>query len=246
MLGTIRSCFGGFVGFWFFINHWWNLPYLVILGLVAVFFVLQLVGMLGVDGDAGDHDQAADVHDGPEPHGEDVPHEAGGGSHAGSGAALGHVLSFLGVGQVPLMAIWVTFFLFVGFTGIAVNRWLFESGSGTYPFWGFPLSVLAALSVGVLATRFISRLVARVVDTAGRGATAKHELVGHLGTVASASLDAAFGEVRVKDLLGNEMIVHAQLTRGDAQLKRGDRVVLTNYDAGRGTFEVAAVPEHNF
>ncbi len=44
-----------------FLNHWWNLPFLVMLGLCGVFFVLQAIGLLG--GDA-DHDVDADIdHD---------------------------------------------------------------------------------------------------------------------------------------------------------------------------------------
>ena len=31
----------GHVGFAEFVNHWWNLPFLVMLGLVVVFFALQ-------------------------------------------------------------------------------------------------------------------------------------------------------------------------------------------------------------
>lgn len=41
-----------------FLNHWWNLPFLVMLGLCGVFFVLQAIGLLG--GDA-DHDVDTDT-----------------------------------------------------------------------------------------------------------------------------------------------------------------------------------------
>ena len=32
--------------FWQFLNQWWNLPYLVMLGLVGVFFLMQAVGLV--------------------------------------------------------------------------------------------------------------------------------------------------------------------------------------------------------
>ena len=44
--------------FWQFLNHWWNLPYLVMLGLVGVFFAMQAVGIFA---DAAGSDHEADV-----------------------------------------------------------------------------------------------------------------------------------------------------------------------------------------
>ena len=44
---------GRIVGLFEFLNHWWNLPFLVMLGLVAVFFVLQTLGLVG---DAASHE----------------------------------------------------------------------------------------------------------------------------------------------------------------------------------------------
>src|SRR3954468_6827076 len=80
-LPAMLTAGGSPVTFWEFLNNWWNLPYLVMLGLVGVFFALQAVGMLahehdveagtdsdaeigsGVDGDGGtdpDADGASD------------------------------------------------------------------------------------------------------------------------------------------------------------------------------------------
>ena len=46
------------MGFWQFLNQWWNLPYLVLLGLVGLYFVLQTVGLVG---SLGGHDADADA-----------------------------------------------------------------------------------------------------------------------------------------------------------------------------------------
>src|SRR3954467_5653643 len=42
-----------------FLNHWWNLPFLVMLGLCGAFFLLQHLGLVGAD---ADHDVEAE-HD---------------------------------------------------------------------------------------------------------------------------------------------------------------------------------------
>jgi hypothetical protein len=181
------------VGFFQFLNHWFNLPYLVMLGLVAAFFLLQLVGLVGHDGDADvDHDVDADA-DG------DADADADGG-------ALHGTLSFLGVGRVPFMVVWGSLFIFAGFAGI-------------------------------FFTRISVRLAGKLVDTGGRGSARKHELVGTIGVVASATVDARFGEIRVSDRARNEMLVHARLQDGPP-LARGQAVVLIDYDEGKELFIV--------
>ena len=215
------------MGFWGFLNHGWNLPYLVMLGLVAVFLVLQLVGLAG----GGDAD--VDVHAEA-----DLDADLVHGAHAEGGGVLG----FFGVGRAPLMVVWVTFCLFAGFTGIAFNRWVYERWEGQYPDWAFPVSGVLSCVAGLVAMRLFSGLAARLIDMGGRGSTKKHELAGRRGVVASAQLDARFGEVRVQDARGNELLIHARLDAGDeAALKRGDRVVLVDYDAERGLFRASAL-----
>src|SRR5258708_3310954 len=79
------------MSFWQFLNHWWNLPYLVMLGLVGVFFALQIVGFATHDGDAdADHDIDHDVD-------HDADHDA----EADHEGPLEGVFAFLGIGRVP-------------------------------------------------------------------------------------------------------------------------------------------------
>jgi hypothetical protein len=216
------------MSFFAFLNHWWNLPFLVMLGLVAAFFVLQLVGLIGSDADAdidGDVDADADADvDG------DTDAEAGGGLH--------EVLSFFGVGRVPFMVVWGPLFIFAGFTGIFFNRVLFVRLDGHYAPALFLASLALSLTVGLACTRVATRLAGKLVDTGGRGAARKHELVGALGTVASARVDQAFGEIRVSDAARNEMLVHARVRAGERPLARGESVVLVDYDVDHELFFV--------
>ena len=209
------------MGFFAFINHWWNFPFLVMLGLVAVFFVLQLVGLAGHH---GDHDH--DVHH---------DHDA----HPGVGADL---LAFFGVGRVPFMVVWVTLFLVAGFAGLFVNRLFYLDGAGSYPGWAFAVALAVSLAGGLTATAIAARVAGKLVDTGGKGAATKAELAGKLGTVASAHLDAGFGEVRVADERGHEMLVHARLAPDEPRLQRGARVVLVEYDAAKDLFWATASP----
>jgi hypothetical protein len=217
------------VGFFAFINHWWNFPFLVMLGLVAVFFVLQVVGLIGHH---GDHDVAHD-HD----HHHDVDHHVE--AHPGFGDTL---LTFFGFGRVPFMVIWVSLFLVGGFAGLVVNRFFYLDNGGAYPGWAFAVALGVSLAAGLTATAVAARLAGKLVDTGGKGASAKAELTGKLGTVASAHLDEKFGEVRVADERGLEMLVHARLGPGEPSLTRGARVVLIEYDAAKDLFWATASP----
>jgi len=233
------------VDFGAFLNHWWNLPFLVMLGLCGVFFLLQAIGFLGGEGEHdidGDHDVDADADP-------DADGDAGaGGDHAGGltagwHGALSGALSFLGVGRVPFMVVWVTLFLFTGFAGLFINRVLSVRGAGTYRGWWFPLVSLVALAVGLASVRLFSRLAARLVDVGGRGAVAKHELAGKIGVVASPTLDARFGEIRLHDERGNELLVHGCLRGNEPALTRGKKVVLVSFDAEKELFWASACPE---
>jgi hypothetical protein len=232
------------VDFAAFLNHWWNLPFLVMLGLCGVFFLLQAIGLFGADGDhdvdvhaEADVDADADVHaDG------DVHADAEADADAG-GFGWGDVLTFFGVGRVPFMVVWVTLFLFAGFAGIFVNRVLFVRTNGGYRNWWLAPVSAAALAVGLVGVRLFSRLAARLVDVGGRGAVAKHELEGKIGVVASPTLDARFGEIRLQDGRGNELLLHGCVRPGEAAIARGTKVVLVSYDADKQMFWATACPE---
>src|SRR3954447_14137384 len=219
------------MSFWRFLNQWWNLPYLVALGLVGVFFVLQLFGF-AAHAFAGDHEIDVDGdgvpdHDLATEHDVDSEHEA---------FSVG---AFLGVGRVPFLAVWLTLFIFAGFTGLFLNRVLL-AGAGAYRGWFFPLSLAGALAVGVLAVRVAAKGVAKLVDVGGRGASARKDLRGRIGVVASATLDAQFGEIRVRDARGEELIVHGRLDGTEKVLERGAQVVLVDLQ-DEGVFKVTGI-----
>jgi hypothetical protein len=238
------------VSFWQFLNQWWNLPYLVMLGLVAVYFGMQALGLVAHAGDADadadvDHDLGHELeheleheldHDADHDLDHDADHDS---DHDGESHGLA---AALGVGRVPFMVLWLTLFIFTGFTGLFVNR-LVQVRSGAYPPWFFLVSLLLSLGAGVVSVRFAARAVSRLVDTGGRGAAARRELAGAVGVVASPLLDEKFGEIRVHDPRGNELIVHGHLQASEAALRQGDKVVLVELENDSGLFQVAALKE---
>lgn len=209
-----------------FFNQWWNFPFLVMLGVALIYFVMQLVGLAGhhgkeVDKEVDhDHDHDADGH-----------HDA-----------LADILSFFGIGRVPFAVVWLTLFTFTGLSGLFLN-WLYASRVGKYPGWFFIVSLISALVVGLIAVRIFAQAAGKLVDTGGKGAVGKHELAGKLGVVASPRLDDKHGEVRVVDGAGNEQIVHGRLEKGARSLSQGTRVILVDYDAASELFWITESPD---
>src|SRR5438270_663371 len=105
--------------------------------------------------------------------------------------------------------------------------------------WNLPY--LVALGVGAVAVRFTAKGVQKLVDVGGRGASARSDLRGRIGIVASARLDSQFGEIRVRDARGDELIVHGRLGEGEHALERGAEVVLVDLQREEGLFTVASL-----
>ncbi|WP_394837903.1 YqiJ family protein [Pendulispora rubella] len=220
-----------------FLNHWSNAPFLVMLGLVAVIVFLQAAGLMGLVAEGGsDHEVNVDAdHDVDLNHDVDADGDADADQDADSDADADGwhgALSYFGVGRVPLMVLAVTWLLFTGFSGILFNSFAYVRFGGTfvYPGWVLPVTYGTSLAVGLVATRLFSRVLGRIFDLGTRGATAKHELSGRIGVVASPELGSKFGEIRVRDERGNELLVHARIETGEDPLKLGEEVVLVDYD----------------
>src|SRR5262249_30142418 len=142
---------------------------------VGVYFALQAVGGLA-DAASSDSDLAHEVD-------HDVDHDVDHGGEQEHGLA-----EFLGVSRGPFMVVWLTLFIFAVFSGLFLNRVL-QVRTGGYAGWFFPLSLLGSLGVGLFSVRFAAKAVGRLVDTGGRGATARKDLSGSIGVVASPTLD---------------------------------------------------------
>lgn len=220
-------------GFLAFLNHWWNVPFLVLVFIVVLYVLLQVVGLVG-DGHHHDVDAGGDGHDVDASHGH-------GHAHADH-AAWHEALAWLGVGRVPFIVIWTTLFLFGGIGGLAFNRVAYGLAGGRAPAWLFPVALVVALIVGLACVRVFGRLAAKLVTSGGKPAIKRRDLVGRVAVVASAQLDERFGEIRIDD--GDaEQLVHAHLAAGDAPLVRGAKVIVIEWDEAKELYLVAVSPD---
>jgi membrane protein implicated in regulation of membrane protease activity len=191
-----------------------NAPFAVALGVVAIFALLSVTGVMGIlaGGAEADHD----VDAGAETEG-DADHSAEG--HDGDGherSLASTVLAPLGFGTIPLSVIWQTFAFAFAIAGFAMNHGYFgrEGGPPLITLvWTLPGSFVA----GCAASAVVTRLLAPVLSSKGQEATSRSQLIGQFGVVISSKVDREFGEVRIRDKSGHDVRVICRLASGAAR-----------------------------
>jgi membrane protein implicated in regulation of membrane protease activity len=200
-----------------FLFTWYNIPFLVSLGLSLVFALLQLVGGFG-DGDSDvDVDADADV---------DVDVE---------GDFFGDALGFLGIGKVPVMLVLMGFLGVFGLSGLLINTIISQSFNG-YAGIAFAAAALGSLICAFMLTGRISRGFARLAPDSSL-AVGFEQLVGRIGTVSSPQVSETYGRVTVRDQHGGTHTVYAVLNGGEPLPERSE-VALLAYDEARRCFVV--------
>jgi len=207
------------------LSLWYNLVFTVPIVLVIFYLILQIFGLaidIGGDTDAdADADVDADVDTGID----DIPF-------------FDRAMSFVNVGKVPLTIIIATFLLFWGVTGYTTNGAIRKIMNGSFPSFFIIISCFAALVVGVIATKFLSGIIARIVPEIETYSSNNEALLGLVAQVVSAQVTTNFGRAKVKDQHGNFLTVFCKTKDGKEVPKHGDEVVLVDYDPSDKKFEV--------
>jgi len=200
----------------------YNLPFTVLMGLVAIFWVLSLLGTIDMDGLDFDFDTDTDV---------DVDTEVSVGHNV-----LGSALKVVNAQDVPIMMVLSILSLFM---------WLISIVSNFY----FNPNQSIPLALGLLLANFIvSVLLVRIVTQPFRPifrSLKKDEehtpLVGSLGIVKSRVIDQKYGQVEVTREGGSPALLNARLE--DGALTRGETIIVTSYDENNKRYLVKSAPE---
>ena len=199
-------------------------------------YLLLLASGLGGGSESGDADASAG-HDLGMDHGDiahgDLGHaDAGhaGADHDLSPGLFGMVVSFLGIGKVPMSILMMSYCFVWGAAGIAGLTMLGES------------SVTRAIGIAaagsILVTRYLAIGISKLVPSVESYSTPLATLVGLGGEVLYAITDSS-GSVRVRDAGDNLRDVPCRVGPGDASIPAGTKVVLFHYDAAKKVFYVS-------
>ena len=219
----------------------YNLPLTSLLGLIAVYWVIAMFGLIdhdtidgvmgfdgidgadghdiggGHDGDLGDTGDVADAGDG-DMHGD---------ADSSSGNAFHAVMQFLGVGDAPFTFVMSVFVLFLWCGNIAANLYLNDAES---------TSRANLLLVGVAVSAFVlTKLTIRPLRPLMkmmRNNEVHKPLTGQSGTVRSAQLTADYGQIEVIEK-GASLLINARLSEGCDPVPRGTEVLIVAKDDTR-------------
>ena len=217
------------------LSLWYNMIFTVPILLVIFYLILQIFGLVldfggGSDIDGGDADVDVDA---------DMEADVGADMDVGSDglSAMDRALGFVNVGKVPVTIIVATFLLFWGVSGFMVNG-IIESFLGSFPSLFIIASCGVALVVGVIGTKFLSGIIARLFPSIETYSSNNQSLLGQIAKVVSGEINSSFGRAKVEDPYGNVLTVYCKIPAGKEVPKRGDEVVLVEYDSSDKKFEV--------
>ncbi len=202
---------------------WYNLVFILPILLVVLYLILQVFGLaLDIDGDADVDVGDVDV---------DVDADLNGIS------TFDNVLGFMNVGKVPLAIIIATFLMFWGVSGFICNG-IIRDILGSFPSPFIMASCGVALMIGIIATKFLSGVIARAFPMIETYSSDNQSLLGQVARVVSGEITSNFGRAKVEDQFGNVLTVYCKIPEGKEVPKRGDEIVLVDYDPLDKKFEV--------
>jgi len=222
------------------LQSWWNLMFLVPIGVALLLLLLGAATGLG-DDDGGHGDGHGDGGHadggGHEPGDADGHGDADGDSDADGHHGLGDGLKAFGVGTVPLTLLLPGFLLFFGIVGLAANRFL----------------DVAAAPEGRIAVALVLAAVGGLAGMAGLGAAARRFLPKDVPALAGRDLIARTGRVvftvtpeggtiQIRDAGGTLHQVGARVPAGHDSIEAGREVIVVARDAESGIFTVDESP----
>lgn len=230
------------------LGNWWNLIFLAPFGLALLYLGLYTgtgitFGESDLDADSDfdadadadvDHDIDNDVDsdaDADADHDADTDHDADSdGQSEAQASPVMVIVSWLGVGKVPLSIVLLVFLLTWGASGLLCNLLLASRGASAAA-----VSVPMALMAAVLVTHWVSWFIGRYLPLYETTARRRHALLGATGE-AILPIDQRFGIASVRDDTGD--LYQVPCRADDRPIPKGSTVKLVSYNAKQGIFHV--------
>ena len=199
----------------------YNLPFTILLGLVVVYWLLTLLGAIGLDSVDADLDvHVHDVHDG---------------GHLGDIPAT--MLRVVNAGAVPLTVVLSILVLTLWMFSIVLNFY-FNPGHSMLLAGGF---FLAAFILAVVATKIITQPLVPFMRRL-KAAEDTAPVLGEVGIVRSIQIDSSYGQVEVERPDGAPALLNARLGPDSEPVLRGNPVAIISMDEASGIYLVRALP----
>ena len=197
-----------------------NLPASFLLGLVLLYWLMVILGVLGMD--AFDLDLDADL---------DFDVEADVDGHF-EGSVFGKVLDFFHLGDVPIM-IAVSFFV--------LNMWIITIVSNHYfnpelSWMVLGMWVVPNVVVSLMITKLILLPLATIFRNSESQQKLREEMIGQVGVVKTSEVNEGFGQIEIQQD-GPPIVLNVIAATG-RRLGRGDAARIVSYDANKDRYIV--------
>ena len=196
-----------------------NLPVTILLGLVVAYWLMVIVGVLGMDAIDLELDADFDLDGGID-------------ANVDAGSIVGDFFRFMHMGDVPIMIV-ISFF--------AISMWVvtlisnhFFNPSFSWLVTGF--WILPNLLVSLLATKIIVMPFATLFHHEHDMQLERQEMIGKIGIVKTTELTETFGQIEVLHD-GPPIVVNAR-TQPHTTLAQGDTAKIISHDSENDTYMV--------
>ena len=196
----------------------YNLPLTILLGLMVLFWLMNLTGALGTDSLDLDGDAEVDVN-------------ASADGHFGFGGVISSLLKSVNAGTFPLTIVLSILILMMWMASILLNHYFNPDHKMSHAL-GF---AFGALVIGIIATKAVTQPLVPFMRRL-KAAEDAPPVVGEIGVVRSIQLDSQYGQVEVSRTDGAPAILNARLGDGSDPLPRGSRVVIVSMDEKTGVY----------
>ncbi|MEM1441715.1 MAG: hypothetical protein AAGF67_05200 [Verrucomicrobiota bacterium] len=190
-----------------------NLPFTILLGAVAAYWIIGLIGLVDLDALEGIGLGESDALD-------------SGGSEEGGSSAPGSffhgIMQFIGGSDAPLIFVISLFSVFLWGLNVAGNHYFnpgFDGGRATL--------LLIPVVIGAFVFTRLLVIPLRPVMKIIRSSEKPAEIIGASGRVRSSTLDSEFGEVEVETSEKN-LILRARTSSKGISLNKGDRILVVS------------------
>jgi hypothetical protein len=198
-----------------------NLPLTMLLGLVLAYWMLVILGAVGLD--MFDIDLDSDVHD---------VGDVGGSHHVGEGSAALAFLRFLNIGDVPVMVVVSFFVLSMWVIGVAAYHYLGSAASTLVSIAWIVPNVIVSLLVAKLLTTPLKLLFRHM----NAGVAEDAPIVGKTCVIKTSEATSTFGQAEV--LTDGAPVLLNVRTKDGIVLSRGDEALIIDFDQDTKTYLV--------
>lgn len=190
--------------------RWYNMPWTILLGIVALYWVIAAIGIIDLDFLDFDFDLDADADI-------DLDADAGG----SDSSMIGNFLKFLQLGEVPIMIVFSFITTFAWVFSLLGNYYL---NPGNNAIVGVLISASSTVPT-VLITGIAMRPFAMLYGYLEEKSDGNETMIGRACIVRTDRVDEHFGQAEVSTPEG-PLIINVRICEGSEMLKHSDSALI--------------------